>query len=216
MYLRGKTKPNVLLFARSDNDKTTPSFSSVTEGDSTASEWDVGLWDVAVWDGVSDQNRYDFRQNVRASGDIFSIWGGNTIAGAFGGEFRYEAYDDYRPPYAGLNPAGSGLNPESNDFLGFSPNSDTHGNRHVTAAYAETVIPLVGNKFTLPLVRSLELTASARYESYTDFGDTTKPKYGINWRPTTWIMARASYNEGFHAPNLAQLFTGTLIRTVTG
>jgi len=25
-----------------------------------------------------------------------------------------------------------------------------------------------------------------------------------------------SYNEGFHAPNLAQLFTGTLIRTVTG
>jgi outer membrane receptor protein involved in Fe transport len=29
-------------------------------------------------------------------------------------------------------------------------------------------------------------------------------------------MVRASYNEGFKAPNLAQLFTGTLIRTVTG
>jgi iron complex outermembrane receptor protein len=29
-------------------------------------------------------------------------------------------------------------------------------------------------------------------------------------------MVRASYNQGFHAPNLAQLFTGTLIRTVTG
>ena len=29
-------------------------------------------------------------------------------------------------------------------------------------------------------------------------------------------MVRSSYNEGFHAPNLAQLFTGTLIRTVTG
>jgi outer membrane receptor protein involved in Fe transport len=154
--------------------------------------------------------------DARASGDIFPIWGGNTIGGAVGGEFRYEAYDDYRPPYAGLNPAGSGLNPESNDFLGFSPNSDTHGNRHVSAAYVETVVPLVGNKFTLPLVRSLELTASARYESYTDFGNTTKPKYGLNWRPTNWIMARASYNEGFHAPNLAQLFTGTLIRTVTG
>ena len=154
--------------------------------------------------------------DVRASGDLLPIWGGNSIGGAFGGEFRYETYDDYRPPFAGLNPAGSGLNPESNDFLGFSPNSDTHGNRHVAAAYVETVLPLVGNKFTLPLVRSLELTASARYESYTDFGDTTKPKYGINWRPTPWLMARASYNEGFHAPNLAQLFTGTLIRTVTG
>ena len=68
----------------------------------------------------------------------------------------------------------------------------------------------------LPFVQSLELSASARYESYTDFGDTTKPKYGVNWRPASWMMVRGSYNQGFHAPNLAQLFTGTLIRTVTG
>lgn len=176
-------------------------------------------------DSVTSTFRSEFIRNgisklgsgdVRASGDLLSIWGGNAIGGAFGGEFRYEGYDDYRPPYAGLNPAGSGLDLGSNDFLGFSPNSDTHGNRHVTAAYAETVVPLVGNKFTLPLVHSLELSASARYESYSDFGATTKPKYGVNWRPAPWMMVRASYNEGFHAPNLAQLFTGTLIRTVTG
>jgi outer membrane receptor protein involved in Fe transport len=154
--------------------------------------------------------------DFRASGDVFPLWGGNAIGGAFGGEFRYEGYDDFRPPYAGLNPAASGLDPTSNDFLGFSPNSDTHGNRHVAALYAEAVVPLVGKEFTLPLVRSLELSASARYESYTDFGDTTKPKYGIAWKPTPWAMVRASYNQGFHAPNLAQLFTGTLIRTVTG
>lgn len=154
--------------------------------------------------------------DIRATGEVFPLWGGNVIGAAFGGEFRYEAYDDYRPPYAGLNPADSGLDPTSNDFLGFSPNSDTHGNRHVTAAYVETVIPLVGRNFTLPLVRSFEVTASARYESYTDFGDTTKPKYGANWRPVSWMMVRGSYNEGFRAPNLAQLFTGTLIRTTTG
>ncbi|MBI4623479.1 MAG: TonB-dependent receptor [Verrucomicrobia bacterium] len=154
--------------------------------------------------------------DVRASGDVLPVWGGNAIGGAFGGEFRYEGYDDYRPPYAGLNPPGSGLDPVANDFLGFSPNSDTHGNRHVAAAYVEAVVPLVGRKFTLPLIQSFELAASARYESYTDFGDTTKPKYGANWRPVSWMMVRGSYNQGFHAPNLAQLFTGTLIRTVTG
>ncbi|HQY04560.1 MAG TPA: TonB-dependent receptor, partial [Lacunisphaera sp.] len=104
----------------------------------------------------------------------------------------------------------------SNDFLGFSPNSDTHGTRRVLAAYAEAVVPLVGNKFKLPLVQSLELSASARFESYSDFGDTTKPKLGLTWRPLAWVLVRGSYNEGFHAPNLAQLFTGTLIRTVTG
>ena len=162
--------------------------------------------------GITKLGSGDFR----ASGDVFPIWGGNSIGAAFGGEFRYETYDDFRPPFAGLNPADSGLDPVSNDFLGFSPNSDTHGNRHVAGAYLETAVPLVGGKFTLPLVHSLELTASARHESYTDFGSTTKPKYGVNWRPAPWAMVRASYNQGFRAPNLAQLFTGTLIRTVTG
>jgi outer membrane receptor protein involved in Fe transport len=154
--------------------------------------------------------------DVRASGDLWSIWGGNTIGAAVGGEYRYEGYDDSRPPFAGLNPAGSGLDPTTNDFLGFSPNSDTHGTRRVLAAYAEVIVPLVGNKFKLPLVRSLELSAAARFESYSDFGDTTKPKLGLNWRPASWLLVRGSYNDGFHAPNLAQLFTGTLIRTVTG
>ena len=162
--------------------------------------------------GITKLGSGDFRAN----GEVLSLWGGNKLSGAFGGEFRFEGYDDYRPPYAGLNPPGSGLDPTSNDFLGFSPNSDTHGNRHVAALYVEAVAPLVGKEFKLPLVQSLELTASARYESYTDFGDTTKPKYGANWKPASWIMVRGSYNQGFHAPNLAQLFTGTLIRTVTG
>ncbi len=162
--------------------------------------------------GITKLGSVDFR----ASGDIARIWGGNTIGGAFGGEFRFEGYDDYRPPYAGLNPVGSGLDPLSNDFLGFSPNSDTHGNRHVTAFYAEVVVPVIGREQKIPLVRSLEFSASGRTEDYTDFGRTTKPKYGVAWKPFSSVTVRASQNEGFRAPNLAQLFTGTLIRTVTG
>ncbi|OCP37211.1 hypothetical protein [Ensifer sp. LC163] len=73
MYFRAKTKPKVLLFAKADYDRTAPTFSGVTSGDTTSSEWDAGLWDVALWDGVSDQNRYDFRQNVRASGDMLAV-----------------------------------------------------------------------------------------------------------------------------------------------
>jgi len=153
--------------------------------------------------------------DFHATGEVLPLWGGNVLSGAVGGEFRFEGYDDYRPPYAGLNPPGSGLDPASNDFLGFSPNADTHANRHVSAAYAETVVPLVGHAFQLPLVDSLELSASVRYENYSDFGDTTKPKFGVNWRPVKGVMVRASYNQGFHAPNLAELFTGSLIRTAT-
>ncbi len=73
MYFRARSKPKVRLFAKADYDKTTPTFSGVTEGDTSSSEWDVGLWDVATWDGVSDQNRYSFRQNVRAAGDMLAV-----------------------------------------------------------------------------------------------------------------------------------------------
>ena len=65
--------------------------------------------------GVTKLGSWDFR----ASGDLLPIWGGNAIGTAFGGEFRYEGYDDTRPPFAGLNPAGSGLDPTSNDFPWF-------------------------------------------------------------------------------------------------
>ncbi|MDK1493372.1 hypothetical protein QN219_25545 [Sinorhizobium sp. 7-81] len=83
MFFRAKTKPKVRLFARADDAKSVPTFNSVSEGDSTSSEWDVGLWDVATWDGVSQQARYDFRQNVRAAGDMLAVGCIITSGGSF-------------------------------------------------------------------------------------------------------------------------------------
>ena len=165
-----------------------------------------------IRNGITKLGSLDFR----ASGDVRKIWGGNTISGAFGGEFRYEAFDDYRPPFVGLNPVGSGLNPNVTDFVSASSVPDTHGNRHVSSLYAETVVPLVGDEFKLPLVDSLELTAAARYENYSDFGSTTNPKYGANWKPISWMLVRASYNHGFHAPSLPSLFTGSFLGVSLG
>jgi outer membrane receptor protein involved in Fe transport len=81
------------------------------------------------------------------------------------------------------------------------------GNRSVTSFYAETVIPLVSPENRIPFVNTFELTASGRHEHYSDFGNTTKPKFGANWRPASWLMLRGSYNEGFMAPSLAALYT---------
>ena len=82
MYFRGKSRPKVRLFAKADFDKTTPNFSGVTLGNTTSAEWDVGLWDVAMWDSVSELMRYDFRQNVRASGDMLAVGCVMTSGGA--------------------------------------------------------------------------------------------------------------------------------------
>jgi iron complex outermembrane recepter protein len=143
---------------------------------------------------------------VRATGELFSWWGGDVMA-AVGMEHRREDLKDVRPPFSGENPVASGLDPTNNDFLLHPPRPDVFGNRSVTSLYAEMLVPIVGENREIPLVNRLEMNLSARYENYDDFGTTTRPKIGLNWKPVDWLMLRASYNEGFMAPSLAALYT---------
>lgn len=144
--------------------------------------------------------------DFRATGELFTLRGAAVLA-AVGAEYRREDLRDIRPPFSGENPASSGLDPTNNDFLLHPPRPDVFGDRDVASVYAEMVLPLVTADQPLPAVNSLEVTLSARFEDYSDFGSTTKPKVGANWRPVPWFMLRSSYNEGFMAPSLAALYT---------
>ena len=146
--------------------------------------------------------------DVRATGPLLQLWG-NTISLAVGGEARREAYTDTRPPYAGVNPAGSGLDVNDNDFLVATPKPDAAGKRTVYSGYSELVVPLAGPENNVPLVKSLTLSAAARYEDYSDFGTTTRPKFGLDWKPFDAVMVRASLNRGFAAPTLTAKYTPT-------
>ncbi|GAB1489066.1 TonB-dependent receptor [Opitutaceae bacterium] len=146
--------------------------------------------------------------DISATGPILSIWSGD-ISLATGAEYRQEKFSDIREPYAGLNPPGSGLDLNNNDYLIVSPKVDSDGDRTVKSLFAELSIPLVAEKNNIPLVRLLELSASGRHERYSDFGNTTKPKFGLNWKPFSSVMLRASYNEGFTAPSLPVLYAPT-------
>ena len=146
--------------------------------------------------------------DARASGPLFRYWG-NTVSLATGAEYRHEQSLDLRPAYVGSNPPGVGLNVDDNDYLvaSYAPNST--GNRLVYSGYVETIVPVVAPQKKIPLVHSLELTGSARYEDYSDFGSTTRPKAGLNWKPSDGLMVRASFNQGFSAPNLPTLYAPT-------
>lgn len=159
--------------------------------------------------GFTQLQSWDFR----ASGEILSLWGGNSASLAVGGEFRREDFEDVRAPYSGLNPPDSGLDPTRSDIVSASSVPDTFADRTVASVYAETLLPLVGNKFKLPLVQSLELTAAARFEDYSDFGRITKPKYSLTWKPLDWLLVRASSSQGFRAPSLPALYRGSFIAT---
>jgi outer membrane receptor protein involved in Fe transport len=142
--------------------------------------------------------------DAKATGPLFSLPGGEVLA-AFGVEYRYEDFSDRRDALS-----------NGDDIIAQSVSSDADGSRNVRSAFVEFSVPLFGEGNAVPGLRRLELSLAGRAEHYSDFGTATKPKFGLAWSPVEWLMVRASYNEGFRAPTLAQVFVGEIIRRNTG
>jgi iron complex outermembrane receptor protein len=108
---------------------------------------------------------------------------------------------------AGTLNAVFGLNVrrERVDFL--SPLAgDLRDQRNSKSVFAELAIPLVSPAQGVPVVSSLELTAAVRHDDYEDFDSSTKPQFGLTWRPWRSLLVRASYGEAYKAPTPFQLF----------
>ncbi|HNC23159.1 MAG TPA: TonB-dependent receptor [Opitutaceae bacterium] len=127
-------------------------------------------------------NLYD----ASVSGDLFEVPAG-MVGLAVGTEFRKESIVDVRT-----------LENETGNVVGGAEGFGYTGKRNVTSAYAEVKVPLL---------RELELQLAARFEDYSDFGTTTKPKVALGYRPTSWLMLRGSYSQSFKAPDLAFLYS---------
>jgi iron complex outermembrane recepter protein len=74
----------------------------------------------------------------------------------------------------------------------------------------------VALEMAFPVLKNLEFGLSVRYDDYSDFGGTTNPKVSFRYTPVESVLLRGSYNTGFAAPSLTQLylpnqttFTGT-------
>lgn len=74
--------------------------------------------------------------------------------------------------------------------------------RNVKSAYVETLIPLVSPEMGIPLVRSLDVNVSGRYDDYSDFGTTKNPRIAANWGVIEGLKFRANYAKSFVAPAL--------------
>lgn len=83
-----------------------------------------------------------------------------------------------------------------------SGGSSADGKRHLHSAYAEVVIPITS---------LFEIDAAVRYENYSDFGRTTKPRFGAKFRATDFLMLRGVFDQGFRAPSLSQLYLGQTV-----
>ncbi len=57
-------------------------------------------------------------------------------------------------------------------------------------------------ELSVPVFESLALSLSARYDDYSDFGDTTNPNIGFDWNPTDWLTVFGKWGESFNAPTV--------------
>ena len=127
------------------------------------------------------------------NGELFTR-GQNVFAGAFGLQYFHEEYKDSADPESlpSLKPDGS----IRSDVFG-SAASAGGGSRDVGAIYGELGYNY-GPKY--------EVQLAARYDKYSDFGDSFIPKVGVKYRPTDTVMLRASASKAFKAPILPALY----------
>jgi len=142
-------------------------------------------------------------EDLKLYGNLWNLPAG-PIAFAIGGEHRTEHETD-QPD--GLTASGQTTG---------SPNLlSTKGGRDVWSSYWEVRVPVTSPAWNCPGLYSLELGYQERYDNYSDFGSTEKPKVFFRWQPIdSSLTLRGTYNEAFHAPALYELFTSQLHDTV--
>ena len=148
----------------------------------------------------TEDNRSDIIQyTVRAGGTVWSLPSGDLTA-AGGYEFRSESLIFSND----VNSRNGNI--ASADFGG----KLLSARRWINSVYGELDIPLLGDQWSWPGLRSLQVVLSERYDNYSVFGSAAKPKVAVLYKPFDDLTFRGTYSENYVVPTLGQLFTTPL------
>ena len=135
----------------------------------------------------------------------------NILKIAGGLEFRYENYKiDAGDEASYTNNGNFSIPAGSQGFAGFSPDNEVDESRTNYALYVDSIVDLSTN---------LQLEVLARYEEYSDFGESTNAKFALSYKLQPEILLRMSASTGFRAPSLTQSFysqTSSFVNSSTG
>jgi iron complex outermembrane receptor protein len=124
--------------------------------------------------------------NGNVQREIFNLPAGAAIL-ALGAEYRKEEAS-YTNNFALIrNAASSGLELAE----------DASGSRNVYALLAELAVPII---------KGMDLNVAVRYDDYSDVGSKVTPKIAWRWQALDNTLLRASYNQGFRAPTLYDIY----------
>lgn len=142
-------------------------------------------------------------EDLALNGDLFNLPGG---------PLSFAAGTTHLTNRASGTP--DGLSASGQVSTGFPVFGPIEGNRDSWSVYWELRVPITGPTWNIPGVHSLEFDYAERFEDYSDFGTTERPKFSIRWQPLGGSPApltlRASYIEAFHAPTLSDLYSSPI------
>lgn len=113
--------------------------------------------------------------------DLFQLPGGPLQVGV-GGQVRYESQYDPSPV-------------PNRDYITVNPFSAV-GNRYVEAGYFEV---------NAPILNSLEVNGSGRFDHYSIGFSHFSPKIGAKFTPIRQVAIRGTFSTGFRAPSIPEI-----------
>lgn len=160
-----------------------------------------------------DAGGYLFGQNTTTldfSRPFSGVMSGLNVA--FGLEFKVDNYQIFKGEEASYRNYGFidtvvngrvvkvdvlGKAGGSQVFPGFQPANELDRFRSNAAAYTD---------LELDITKQFLIAGAARYERYSDFGDTWNGKFAMRYSPVEQLSFRGTVSSGFRAPSLQQLY----------
>ena len=115
-----------------------------------------------------------------STSDLFKLPAGNVGVG-FGAQFQHQS-----------------------EYIG--PGSTAFVNPYTQAVDGERNVAAVYYQIDIPLLRNLTFSQSGRYDHYDDFGGVFSPRFALRYQPVQPLTLYASYDRGFRAPTLIELY----------
>ena len=123
---------------------------------------------------------------ISADGALFDAPGGTARLAVGGGHRREGLNSTFALPDTPSEPIGI-------------------GSRGISYGFGELAVPVIGPRAD-GRAGSLDLNVSGRFEHYSDFGQTTVPKFGLRYHLTPTLSLRGDWGRSFHAPTLYQVY----------
>jgi len=156
---------------------------------------DFGTTPTTFDDGILKAAQQSLDLDIAKDANV--SWLPNSVTVAFGAQYLRQTYGIDAGSLPSWYVGTSGVSGGAQGFAGWKPANAVAASRHDVAEYLDLETNLTDR---------LGVSAAARHEDYSDFGNTTSGSLAARFDFTDRFALRASASTGFRAPSLAQQY----------